>query len=115
MSAHLVEIESTSPHTQRITIDGVDISESVRRSSIRVTYGDGVAIAELGLIVGQRSNVKSAFARVEIDQTTHDLLVALGWTPPGGEGIDVSDASSRVTTELPGVRFRGATAPGNTQ
>lgn len=65
-----------------IEVDGQDVSGLCRAVTVSSKVGEVTAVQlELARIVVSTQ----ASARVEVDASTRDFLLSLGWTPPAGE------------------------------
>lgn len=67
-----------------LTLGGTDISQHVMGLHLWIEPGTLDRHIELHLRPGQMG-VELDDTHVLVDAETHDLLVRLGWTPPGGE------------------------------
>lgn len=65
-----------------VEIDGHDISAAI--TAVRVD-AEASRMPRVTVDVASFSTTIDGTATIGIPQRTHDALVALGWTPPGGE------------------------------
>lgn len=72
MNPRQIKITSTSSRDATVELDGHDISRSLTGVQIEVTLE--VAVGTFVTFEGK--------ARVQIDWSAHEALLALGWTPP---------------------------------
>lgn len=78
-----IKLTSNGRGTGTIHVDGQDVSRLVTSARIDVAAGE-VAEATLDL-VSTAVAVDLDRAVVNLEAGTHDFLVRLGWTPPGGD------------------------------
>lgn len=73
------------PGTYRVLLDGEDIAPAVRAVTVEATGRDELPRVALDLAIVELGTVSLPEASVYIPDATRDLLVKLGWTPPGGQ------------------------------
>lgn len=73
------EISVNELGTGSLKLDGKDVSKAVRGFQLASRVG-GVTVLTLDLAVAVDADAHA----VVLHPTTHDLLIDLGWTPPGG-------------------------------
>jgi hypothetical protein len=83
VTRHQVEIHQDSPDRYRVLIDGTDIARGLASLTVRMEVGR-VPQAELVLQLVDVTQLGSIEAEVVLTAGAHDVLVALGWTPPEG-------------------------------
>lgn len=72
---------SAHGHTGTVELDGQDISHAVQDVAVKMHAGDTPQVT-LGLAL-HALDESDLDAEVRIPDATRDLLVSLGWTPPG--------------------------------
>lgn len=82
---HRLQVETEGPGRARLLLDGRDISHGVTDLVVRLGVGE-VARAELDLVLLDTTRIDSPDTEITIPVSTHEVLVALGWTPPEGSG-----------------------------
>lgn len=81
---HHVAINAARIGRESVVVDGVDISSLVTGVGIEARVGK-LPVVTLTLLIHDKTPLGSEWrAAVRIDDATRDLLVRLGWTPPGG-------------------------------
>lgn len=92
-----VDISTAVGGESQLLLDGVDYTGGVR--SLTLEIGNGPGLPRLTLVpLILNAGVHLDPAAVLIGQTTADLLVSLGWTPPSvPEGGAQSNAESQGT------------------
>ena len=78
---HRLQVETEGPGRARLLLDGQDISHGVTDLVVRLGVGE-VARAELDLVLLDTTRIDSPDTEITIPISTHEALVALGWTPP---------------------------------
>lgn len=78
---HKVSIIGDGPLSHRVIVDGVDLSHGLSGLSLMMNAGH---VPELALDVRliEVTELKDVEAKVILHPGTHEVLVALGWTPP---------------------------------
>jgi hypothetical protein len=76
-----VRITDVRINTAKVEIDGVDVSSATRALMFRHEVGHRPEL-ELELGVFDVSEIDSPDVKIMITPSTHEALVALGWTPP---------------------------------
>lgn len=80
MRLHKVEITQEG-RAVRVLIDGNDVAGALVGAHIRMEPREQWPEVSLDLLPGALAWASDT-ARVEIDQSTREVLVALGWIPP---------------------------------
>jgi hypothetical protein len=79
---------SGGPPPYKVTLDGQDLSEGIRRLTIDVA-GDSLPRVEAELIIHAIEvtdlGVKDSSFVLSMPDEAREALIALGWTPPAGE------------------------------
>lgn len=82
---HDVQLQIDETGRGRILLDGRNVTGLVR--GVHVDAGVGlVTTVELELAVVVAAELNGARVLAGLDAETEELLVELGWTPPGGDG-----------------------------
>lgn len=80
MNPRQIKITSTSSRDATVELDGHDISRSLTGVQIDMNAGSCPEVT-LEVAVGTFVTFEGK-ARVQIDWSAHEALLALGWTPP---------------------------------
>jgi hypothetical protein len=67
-----------------LAVGGMDLANEVTGFSLSFRAGEGAALV-IDMIPGEVAAM-TGDADVRVDESTRDVLVALGWTPPAGDG-----------------------------
>lgn len=74
-------VTSAGPGTERVYLDGVDISAACAAVTVTIRAGEpGRAVLELPVVEGL--DVDDVPCEVHLSPATRDLLLRHGWTPP---------------------------------
>lgn len=80
---HKIELTvSPSGLSDRVLVDGTDLADACRGYTLRATVNE-VPQLTLELDVVDQAAAVSGEAVVDVSDATRQLLVELGWTPPG--------------------------------
>lgn len=75
---------TTQGHAAEVRIDGHDIADGLTGLTLSMGVGR-IPTATLELLIPDVTELHDAETQLLIPDSTRDVLVALGWTPPTGE------------------------------
>lgn len=96
---HNLAIKATGIGTAEILLNGQDIASAL--TDLTLTMGVGkVPTATLDLLLIDTTQIQDAETRILIPDATRDLLVTLGWTPPGEKAAPEPEDHGTVVLEV---------------
>lgn len=96
---HNLAIKATGIGTAEVLLNGHDIASAL--TDLTLTMGVGnVPTAKLRLLLIDTTEFQDAETQILIPDATRDLLVTLGWTPPGENAAPEPEGHGTVVLEI---------------